>query len=220
MSRGLRIVWLLLGLASLMAVFALFFLPTEWEVRREIVVDAPPEAIYPHLVDLARWGEWSPWQEEDYPDLEYRYSDPPVGVGAEQTWDSEATGDGAIRIVEAEAPRRVAFEMRFQSGTITARDEIRLEPTGDGATRIVWTDRGSVGRTLLGRLSVPVIEESMGRDLEAGLQGLGDLVSSEGNAEAGPTGRASDPATAPPPDVDPGGDGAQSSSSPSSSSSS
>ena len=66
MPSYLRLVWLLLGLASMVALIALFLIPATWTVEREVVVDAPPEAIWPWIVDLERWPEWSPWQEGAY----------------------------------------------------------------------------------------------------------------------------------------------------------
>ena len=47
---------------------------------------------------------------------------------------------------------------------------------------MTWTDRGTLGRTLLGRLSLPVIEESMGRDLERGLAELAAVCEREAAA--------------------------------------
>ena len=176
MSRHLRLIWLGLGLLSLVALVGLFLLPTRWSVERQVEIAAPPERIYAELDDLRAWQRWSPWQENAYPDLVFRYAGPPRGEGAEVSWNSEATGDGRLRIEESVPPRELTFSMAFQQGRINARDTLRLEPLGDGRTRVVWSDEGSLGRTLLGRLSLPVIERSMGRDLERGLAQLAAVV--------------------------------------------
>jgi hypothetical protein len=176
MSRGLRLVWLAMGLSSFVALIVLFLLPAGWQVERSAVIAAAPEEIYPWLEDLQRWRAWSPWQEGDYPGLDYQYAGPAAGLGAEVRWDSDATGDGELRIVESEPPHRLAFEMRFQRGRITARDTLTLRPLPGGGTELTWSDQGSLGRTLLGRLSLPVIERSMGRDLETGLTRLAAVI--------------------------------------------
>ena len=192
MNRTLRVVLLLIGLGSLAGMVVLFFLPTRWEVRRERAIAAPPEAVYPLLADLRRWREWSPWQESDYPGLVYSYSGPPRGAGAAMSWDSDATGDGVIRLIEAVPHERVRFEMRFQKGRIRAEDTLALRPLPGGGTAVVWTDRGDLGRTLLGRLSLPAIERSMGRDLERGLAGLERAATGAGPAqEPAPAGTGS-----------------------------
>ena len=176
MNRYLRLVLLLIGLGSFAGMVVLFFLPTRWEVSRRLEVAASPDEVYPYLADLQRWREWSPWQEAHYPGLVYRYSGPASGPGAEVSWDSEATGDGRIRITEATPHERVRFEMAFQKGRIRAQDTLRLRALSGGRTEVSWEDRGDLGRTLLGRLSVPAIERSMGRDLERGLAGLARAV--------------------------------------------
>jgi len=175
-SRYLRLIWLGLGLASLVMLVGLFFLGSSWSVERQVDVAASPARVFREIEDLRAWQRWSPWQEKDYPGLVFRYAGPPAGVGAEVSWDSEATGDGRLRIEESDPPRALAFAMSFQKGRIAARDTIRLEPLPGGRTRVTWTDHGSLGRTLLGRLSLPVIERSMGRDLERGLAQLAAVV--------------------------------------------
>ena len=181
LRRHLRVL-LFLGLGSFAGMAVLFFLPTTWEVRRQRAIAGPPEAVYPWLADLRRWRQWSPWQESDYPGLVYRYAGSASGEGAEVSWDSDATGDGHLRIIEARPNERVRFEMRFQRGRIRAEDTLELRPLPGGGTEVTWVDRGDLGRTLLGRLSLPAIERSMGRDLERGLDGLARVV--EGGAAA------------------------------------
>jgi uncharacterized protein YndB with AHSA1/START domain len=180
-SRFLRLVWLLLGVSAFLFLGLLFVLPTRWEVVRRREVAAPPARVFAQLDDLRAWRAWSPWREDAYPGLVFRYSGPPRGPGAQVSWDSEATGDGRLRIVESVPPRRLAFTMSFQHGRIQARDSLSLEPTAAG-TRVTWTDRGTLGRTLLGRLSLPVVEQSMGRDLERGLAELAAVCEREAAA--------------------------------------
>ena len=182
MSRGLRLVWLLLGLSAFAFLAVLFVLPTSWEVVRKREVAAPPARVFAQLDDLRAWRAWSPWREDAYPGLVFEYAGPPRGAGAEVSWDSAATGDGVLRVVESTPPSRLAFTMTFQRGKIRARDTLLLEPLPGGRTRVTWRDRGTLGRTLLGRLSLPVIEQSMGRDLERGLQALAAVCEREAAA--------------------------------------
>jgi hypothetical protein len=74
--------------------------------------------------------------------------------------------------------------MAFQGGRIRATDALRLDALPGGRTLVTWNDEGTLGRTLLGRLSLPVIETSMGRDLERGLAALAAVC--EGRPVAAP----------------------------------
>jgi hypothetical protein len=172
LHRLVRVLLLLTGAGSLVLLVALFVLPSAWEVERRHDVAVPPSRVFAEIEDLRAWRAWSPWQESAYPGLVFRYSPRTRGAGAEVSWDSEATGDGRLRIERSVPSRELTFTMAFQRGRISARDTLRLEPLPGDRTRVVWTDRGSLGRTLLGRLSLPIIERSMGRDLERGLAAL------------------------------------------------
>jgi hypothetical protein len=182
--RLFRVVALLFGLAALGGLGAVFFMPTTWEVTRQREIAAPAAAIYPHLVDLRRWNVWSPWQETAYPGLVFHYAGPASGVGAEVSWDSKATGDGSLRIVGAEAPWKVRVARTVQKGKIRSLDTIRLEPRAGGRTLVTWEDRGDLGRTLLGRLSLSLVEELMAKDLERALGGLAAAAEGRANETA------------------------------------
>jgi hypothetical protein len=171
-SRFLRLVWLCLGVGAFAFLVVLFLLPTRWDVERQQEIAAPRERVFPLLADLRAWQRWSPWQESAYKGLVYRYSNPASGAGAQVTWNSEATGDGMLRLDRATAPQGVDFSMAFQHGRIEAHDTLTLAALPGGRTRVTWSDHGSLGHTLVGRLSLRLIEMSMGRDLERGLANL------------------------------------------------
>ncbi len=190
MPRYLRWIWLAMALFSVAGILAVWSMPKDWRVERSIEVAVPPDVVFELLVDLERWPLWSPWQESDYEGLEFVYEGPKRGVGAAYHWDSETTGDGRVEIVEASAPERLVFTLAFQSGKIRTRETLTLEPasaSGAVATRVRWVDEGEMLQTLLGRLSIPVIEESMGRDLDTGLQRLQAAASSATEAAPDPT---------------------------------
>ena len=102
MSRGLRLIWLLLGLGAFVFLGALFVLPSRWEVVRTREVAAPPERVFAQLDDLRAWRAWSPWREDAYPGLVFKYTGPPRGAGAPGTWSvvtSAGAGAGSIKLV-------------------------------------------------------------------------------------------------------------------------
>ena len=100
MNRYLRLIWLGLGLASLVSLVALFLLPTDWQVERRVEIEAPPERVFALLDELRAWQRWSPWQESAYPGLVFHYADQIKLVGKEAF---QALGDDAV-IVSQEHP--------------------------------------------------------------------------------------------------------------------
>ena len=71
---------LFLGTVALVFLAGLF-LPDHFEVQRTLTIDATRERIHPHLIDLANWREWTPWEKTDAT-LVHEYSDPSSGLGA------------------------------------------------------------------------------------------------------------------------------------------
>jgi hypothetical protein len=186
-GRGLRLVWMVLGVASFAMLVILFVLPSSWRVERQRELPATAEQVYPLLVDLHRWAEWSPWREKDYPGLVFHYAGPASGPGAEVSWETERTGDGLRRILAVQPAHQVSTELAVQRGRIRSTDVILLTALPNGHCRVTWTNQGSLGRTLLGRLQLGFIEDAMGRDLDKALAGLATAVGAPGVPTAAPS---------------------------------
>ena len=62
--------------------------PGTLHVERSATINAAPEQIYPHINDLHRWSDWSPYEKID-PTLKRTFSGSPEGKGAiyELTWE-------------------------------------------------------------------------------------------------------------------------------------
>jgi uncharacterized protein YndB with AHSA1/START domain len=100
-------------------------------VRAEIVIDAPPERVFPYFTEPERMARWLGTAAQ----LEPR----PGGQFAVEV------GDVAVRgsYEELEPPRRIVFTWGvpgWQSmAPGTTRVEVTLEPTGRGGTRVALT---------------------------------------------------------------------------------
>ena len=54
--------------------------PSQFEVRRSLVMQAPPQAVFEQVEDFHLWARWSPWEKLD-PAMKKHFSGPPTGVG-------------------------------------------------------------------------------------------------------------------------------------------
>ena len=52
----------LAGVATLGVVVGLI-LPTEFTVKRSIVIDGGPEGIHEYVGELRKWDLWAPWKD-------------------------------------------------------------------------------------------------------------------------------------------------------------
>lgn len=164
---------ILIGLVALVAILAIvgMFLPRYVSVERDLVVNAAPEAVYPHVSSLQAFSEWSPWGDID-PDMVVNYSGPEEGVGNVMEWTSENpnVGNGRQEILEVVENESVRTALDF-GDMGTAEAWWRLEPDGDG-TRVQWGLTADMGGGPVGRWFGLMMDSWVGADYERGLARL------------------------------------------------
>ncbi|MBF9042519.1 hypothetical protein HKCCE4037_04235 [Rhodobacterales bacterium HKCCE4037] len=164
---------IIIGLVALVAAFLIvgLFLPRHVIVEREVVIDAPPEAVFPHVSSLQAFTGWSPWNDLD-PDMQVEYSGPDTGVGNVMVWTSDHpnVGNGRQEIVELVENESVRTEIDF--GDMGLADAWwRLVPEGEG-TRVVWGLDADMGAGPIGRWVGLMMDGIVGADYEDGLARL------------------------------------------------
>ena len=146
--------------------------PDSFSVQRTANIKAPPEKIFPLIIDLHSWGSWSPWEKLD-PTMKRTYSGAQSGKGAVYEWEGNAKiGTGRMEIVDATPPSKVAIKLDFLKpieGHNVA--EFTLEPQGD-STNVTWIMRGPAP-FISKVIQVFVSMDSMvGKDFDTGLANL------------------------------------------------
>ena len=153
-----------------------FFLPDRTNSRIEKTIAATPEQIFPLIVGLKHWPEWSAWGREDIPGIEYKFEGPESGVGAIMHWDSPDT-NGTLTIREVEVNRRMAYSITMENGNGAATGSFELEALADGQTRVVWQDSSEIkGPPVISTLMIPLLESMIDQGLERGLEGIADMA--------------------------------------------
>ncbi len=169
----MRVLKWLLGIVLVLAAVLVgggWMLGSDFKVTRSLLVNAPPEKIYPLVADPRGWKQWSVWNQRD-PAMAITYSGATSGVGAVWEWRSATEGDGRMSFTRAEAPGLLAYDLYFPDFGTTSRGELRLVPEG-GATRVSWTMEGNMGRNPLFSWFALFADGMVGKDFEAGLAGL------------------------------------------------
>ncbi len=105
------LILLVLAIGAFLAVAALQ--PSEFEVKRTLVINAPARSIYDKVNDLEQWANWSPWAKLD-PNAKTRFERTTRGIGATMHWEgNQDVGSGSMRIVDSEVAKRVVLELNF-----------------------------------------------------------------------------------------------------------
>ena len=156
--------------------------PGTFRVERGATIQAPPEAIVPHITDFHRWGAWSPWEKLD-PEMKRTFSGAESGPGAAYAWEGRKAGAGRMEIREA-SPRRVVIQLDFLKPFEAHNTaEFTLEPEG-AATRVTWAMHGS--NPFLFKLMGVFMNmgDVVGKDFAAGLASLRTLAEQSAPAAA------------------------------------
>lgn len=74
---------ILMGLGVVLAIFVVISAvkPEDYIIKRDIIINAKPEIIFPYLVNTKNADSWMPWKEQD-PQVVINYSGPDEGVGS------------------------------------------------------------------------------------------------------------------------------------------
>ncbi len=163
-----------IGLGALVALVVLlnFALPSDYEVSRERVIDAPRALVFAQVADFQHWEHWNPWQAKD-PNIEVTFGEATSGVGASYTWTSEESGAGTQTVTAV--TENEAFDTDLDFGDMgTAQASFRFSDAEGGKTRVVWTLRGDAG----GAIFAHMMDGWVGPDYERGLELLAERATS------------------------------------------
>jgi len=128
-------------------------------VRAAIEIDAPPERIWPILVDLERYGEWNPFTPRVESTLE-----PGAAVHLHVRLRGERLAHRVEYVTAVEAPSRLAWAMTMGPRWLLAAERRQLlEPVDAGRTRYVSEDE-------ISGLLTPVVMRFFGEAMQRGFE--------------------------------------------------
>ncbi|MDF2177255.1 SRPBCC family protein [Aliiglaciecola sp. CAU 1673] len=151
-----------------------FILPSEFKVERSISIDAPADKVYAQVVDLKNWRNWGVWFQRD-PAMQVSYEGPEAEVGMVSKWVSESEGNGEMKIIAADANKRLVYSLYFPDFEMGSTGEIVLKEA-DGKTEVIWQDYGDVGSNPINHYFAAMMDSMVGPDFETGLENLKVLV--------------------------------------------
>lgn len=176
--------------------------PADMRIERELVIQAPPEKIFPYINNPTKGNEWMPWSEIDS-EVKVTYSGPEEGVQAASSWESPGKmGVGQSVIIESTPNQIVKTQLTYTKPMEMSQvSEISLTP-GDAGTVVLWSVTGK--NSFMGRLMCVFMDmdKEVGTQFEKGLNKLKMLVEGsqgEVSPETMAVGRPDEPTEAAPP---------------------
>lgn len=162
-------------------IILLFFLvglllPKEFVVVRSHTVEAPPADITPYVDDLRYWPEWTAWNAERDPSIEFTYSENTTGLEATQNWKGDLAGEGRVTIRRQDVEKGLFYEMVIGEERIVIYGNIDTKQLDNGQTKVTWTKEGRLKNNPLMGFQALLIDGSLGPELEEGLEKLKRLA--------------------------------------------
>jgi uncharacterized protein YndB with AHSA1/START domain len=150
--------------------------PDTFRVERSRRINAPPERVFSHINDLAKWAAWSPWEPMD-PAMKKTLSGPPAGKGAVCEWmGNHKVGHGRMEILESVPASRILMKLDFFK-PFEAHNQAEFNLVADGgATRVTWAMSGPQPYMAKVMSLVFNCEKMVGPQFETGLANLQTLV--------------------------------------------
>lgn len=172
--------WIILGLLAALLLAILIYLATldgRFQVRREIEIAAPVEAVFAAILDFKSWPAWSPWLMHEA-DAKIVYSDNYQEEGGFYSWEGKVVGAGKLTHVGIHSGKAIAQEIEFLR-PFKSRSQVNWGfENKDDNTLVSWEMAGRM--PFLFRFMAKRMEPMIGRDYELGLA----LLSGYMNADA------------------------------------
>ena len=145
--------------------------PDSFRVQRVVLINAPPDKVFPLVNDIKAWTVWSPYEKKD-PAMKRTYGAVTAGKGATYAWDGDKNvGQGSMEMIES-GPRKIVLKLDFVN-PFEAHNmgEFLLEPKGD-STSVTWATYGPSPYMSKVIGTFMNIDDLIGRDFEKGLADL------------------------------------------------
>jgi hypothetical protein len=149
-----------------------FVLPPEWEVSRDVTIQADTRQVHWVLRRLETWKVWCPWGVMVDGAVQMQTGPESEGTGAQLTWSGPDVGSGSLTLTSEDRDSGLAFDLRLGRGRQPVHGEFRYEVRGPGTTHVTLTLRADAGYDLLGRYVGWARSRSIGRDVSEALTRL------------------------------------------------
>lgn len=150
------------------------YLPSDFKVKRSVMIDSPADKVYAYVVDLKKWQSWGVWFKRD-PEMKISYSGPERSIGMKSKWFSQLEGNGEMELIALEHNRRIIYTLDFPERDMGSTGEFIFEQQ-DNQTLVTWLDYGDVGANPINHYIAFFMDSIIGPDFETGLENLKTLV--------------------------------------------
>ena len=142
----------------------------EYDIRREIIIDAPQQKVYDYLRHLKNQDNFNKWVMAD-PGMKREFHGIDGTAGFVYAWDGKKGGAGEQEIKNLVQDEKIETEVRFiRPFKAIAYADYIIRPLSATQTAVVWTNRNRMQYPL--NSMITVIEKMLARDMDSSLATL------------------------------------------------
>ncbi|MBK7149452.1 MAG: SRPBCC family protein [Bacteroidetes bacterium] len=153
--------------------------PKNYDIKREITVQAPVEVVFNQISSHANFLAWSPWQELDTAQ-QVTFEGTDGTVGAKYTWKgNDEVGEGSMTFTAIEPGKRVEQDLHFIKPFESSSQVYMLTEIVDAGTKVTWGMKGE--NNFIARIFMTFMggmDGMVGKDFEKGLAKLKTICES------------------------------------------
>ena len=173
-----------IGLIIATLLITALFLPKEYTVSREVIIDRSKAEVFDYARMLKHQHDYSVWWKMD-PKQVTTYTGKDGTVGFIAAWKSEldSVGSGEEEIVALEDGNRIGFALRFKEPfESNASSEMLFAAPDSSTTKLTWNFNGDMSYPFNVMQLFISMEEMLRQDIEEGLQNMKSILEKEGNS--------------------------------------
>lgn len=168
-----RILVVLILIISIVLIAA-YFMPKEYAIQREIVINKPADSIFKYVRYLKNQNQFSVWANID-PKMKLTYKGTDGTVGSISSWESKVkeVGIGEQEITKITEGKRIDFALRFKEPmNDTAVGFMSTDAITANQTKVKWGINGVFPYPMNIMMPMMNMDKMIGKDLDKGLENL------------------------------------------------
>jgi RimJ/RimL family protein N-acetyltransferase/uncharacterized protein YndB with AHSA1/START domain len=171
-----KVLYVILGLIAVVLIAALF-MPKDFAVEREIVINKPRAEVYDYLEALKNQNNWSVWGRKD-PNMKLEFKGTDRAVGFVYMWEgNDDVGKGEQEIKKITKGERIDTELRFLEPMESKSNAYMItEDAAPNETKVKWGFTGDMSYPMNIMLPFMNMDEMIGKDFSEGLKNLKEIL--------------------------------------------
>lgn len=178
--KALKIIGIILLILVVLIIVLGLIAPKKYEVERSVIINAPKELVFNHVVKFRNWNGWSPWAEKDST-MTYTVEGKDGEEGSVYKWvgDPKITGSGEITNTGVTPNEEMAYHLHFIIPFESESDGYNRVADAEGGTKVSWGMSGKNAFPMNIMFLFMSMDAMMGPDFERGLELLKGICEKE-----------------------------------------